>query len=100
MGSEDVIVQDLIQTQEFFIEETKDEFFVIYEKFANSDCNCKNNILEAKECGDEEIIKILQGDPECSCSLRNVESYRIGEENYSINDILVKIKEEHQEIFR
>ena len=51
-----MIVQDLIETTEFFTEETKEDFFVIYEKFANSDCNCDGNILEEIECDDEEII--------------------------------------------
>lgn len=100
MGSEGVIVQDLIETTEFFTEETKEDFFVIYEKFANSDCNCDGNILEEIECDDEEIIQILQGNPKCSCSLRNIKSYRVGQEYKTVEDILAKIKEEHREIFK
>lgn len=100
MGSEDVIVQDLVETKEYFTEETKADFFVIYEKFENSDCNCDGNMLEEKECDDEEVIQILQGNPECSCSLRNIKSYRVGQEFGTVEEILAKIKEEHKDIFK
>ncbi|WP_129079084.1 hypothetical protein [Anaerobacillus alkaliphilus] len=95
-----MIVQDLIETTEFFTEETKDDFFVIYEKFANSDCNCEGNMFEEIECDDEEIVQILQGNPDCSCSLRSIESYRVGQEYKTVEDILAKIKKEHTEIFK
>lgn len=100
MGSEDVIVQDLIETKEYFTEETKDNFFVMYEKFENSDCNCIGNMVEEKECDDEEVVQIFQGNLDCSCSLRNIKSYRVGQEFKTVEDILVKIKEEHSEIFK
>lgn len=100
MGSEDVIVQDLVETKEYFTEETKDEFFVIYEKFENSDCNCEGDMLEEKECDDEEIVQIFHGNPKCSGSLRNIKSYRVGQEFGTVEEILAKIKEEHREIFK
>lgn len=99
MGSEDVIVQDLVETKEFFTEETKEDFFVIYEKFENSDCNCVGKMLEEKECDDEEVIQIFQAKPDCSCSLRNIKSYRVGQEYGNVQDILAIIKKEHKEIF-
>lgn len=95
-----MIVQDLIETKEYFAEETKDDFFVIYENFENSDCDCKGKSVVEKECDGEEIVQIFQGNQECSCSLRNIQSYRIGQEFKTVEDILVKIKAEHSEIFK
>lgn len=101
MGSEDVIVQDLVETREYFTDETKHEYFVIYEKFANSDCYCeqKGRVKEI-ECDEEEIIQVLHGDLDCSRSLRNIQTYHVGKEFKTIEDILAAIEKEHKEIFK
>lgn len=96
-----MIVQDLVETREYFTDETKHDYFVIYERFANSDCRCgqKGSVQEI-ECDDEEIIQIFHGDLECGSSLRNIKSYRLGREYTSVEDVLAVIQKEHKEIFK
>ncbi|MGO4888392.1 hypothetical protein ACJ2A9_11585 [Anaerobacillus sp. MEB173] len=95
-----MIVQGLIETKEYFTGETKDNYFVIYEKFENTDAVFKGNIVEENHCGTEEFIQILRGNEECSCSLRNVISFRVGDQCKSVDEILLKIKSEHKDIFK
>ncbi|MCD8503465.1 MAG: hypothetical protein LRY71_19700 [Bacillaceae bacterium] len=100
-GSEDVIVRSLVETREYFTDETKHDYFVIYEKFTNSDCCCgQNGLVQEIECDDEEIIRIFQGNLESGSSLRNIKSYCLGKDYKSVEDILVVIQEEQKEIFK
>ncbi|WP_096201093.1 hypothetical protein [Bacillus sp. FJAT-45350] len=92
-----MIVHDLVETKELFVGEVKQDFYVVYEKFENNDAVFVGKTLQTKKMGTEEVVQIFRGEKEHS--LRNVEKYQIGTDYPSIEAVLTKVKETHQEIF-
>ncbi|UOE96035.1 hypothetical protein [Alkalihalobacillus sp. LMS39] len=92
-----VIVHDLVETKQYFVEETKPNFYVIYDKYENQFAMFQGKDCKTEDIGTEEVVKILHGDDEFS--LRQVDSYTVGKEYASIQDILFAVKQTHKEIF-
>ncbi len=92
-----MIVQDLVETKQYFVGETKPEFYVIYGKYENSDAMFRGKDFHMSEIEIEEVVKVLHGDEHHS--LRPIESYTIGEDYPSIDAILAKVKQQHRDIF-
>ncbi|WP_100398432.1 hypothetical protein [Bacillus sp. FJAT-44742] len=92
-----MIVHDLVETKEYFTEETKADYYVVYEKFENSDASFeKSGRFSVKEADTEEVVQIFYGCKDNSlCSL---EKYKV-DEYPSVEAILKQVKNDHQEIF-
>ncbi len=92
-----VLVQNLVDTREYFVGEIKPDYHVIYEKFEHNDATYVRNQLQTKKLGTKEVIQILRGQNESS--LCRVHSYQIGEEYPSLEAALTKVRETHKELF-
>ncbi|WP_017727584.1 hypothetical protein [Halalkalibacterium ligniniphilum] len=93
-----MLVHDLVETKQLLVGETKPEYLVVYEKFENCETKVDGRKVCSNELGTEEIVQILRG--EGDHLLRNVESYCIGEAYPTLDAVLAKVKETHQEIFK
>ncbi|SER45581.1 hypothetical protein [Salisediminibacterium halotolerans] len=82
-----MIVKDLVETKELLAEETNEGIFVVYERFENTDCRYKGNMVEKLECDPEEQIQILQCDSTACDSLTSVQTYRLGVDFLTIEEI-------------
>lgn len=92
-------IHNLVEAKQYFVDETKGNYYVVYEKFENIKALIKKNKVEERKLGTEEIVNIFS---DCGNAdlLQKVCSYRLGFNNQSIKDTLKTIKEEHKEIFK
>ncbi|MFC0559207.1 hypothetical protein [Halalkalibacter alkalisediminis] len=92
-------IHNLIESKQYFVDETKANYYVVYEKFENIEALIKENRVEERNQGTEEIIDIFYGYGKADL-LQRVCSYRLDLNNPSINDTLNTIKEQHKDIFK
>ncbi|WP_158735228.1 hypothetical protein [Alteribacillus sp. YIM 98480] len=92
-----MIVHDLVEAKEYFENETKNDYLVLYEKFQNSKCDFEENgRFCMKEADQKEVVQILRGREDDT--LYSVKNYDVNEFS-SVEAILEKVKTEYQEIF-
>ncbi|MDQ0215326.1 hypothetical protein J2S13_001739 [Oikeobacillus pervagus] len=94
-----MVVENLLETKNYFVGETKDNYLVIYEKLQCSDAVFNGNQFEEYEGETAEYVKVLE-DPGAECSLKSIKSYAVGKDFPCLEEILASIKESHQEIFK
>ncbi|MBB5173004.1 hypothetical protein [Texcoconibacillus texcoconensis] len=95
-----MVVQDLIESRELFADETKEGVFIVYEKFETGDCQCDGRTLREIECDEvKEIVQIFQGSQEGNASLVNVESYCVGEQFATLEDVKTDIRNRYEDLF-
>ncbi|MCL7749433.1 hypothetical protein [Halalkalibacter alkaliphilus] len=92
-------IHNLIESKQYFVDETKVNYYVVYEKFENIEALIKENRVEERNQGTEEIIYIFHGYGKGDL-LQTICSYRLDIDHESISDTLNTIKEEHKEIFK
>jgi len=95
-----MIVKDLVETRELLADETKEDVFVVYERFDNVDCHCEGKKIEEIECDPEEKVQIFTGDPESSSSLKSVKTYLVDETYPSIDAIVNDIRQNYTELLQ
>ncbi|MBU8907835.1 hypothetical protein [Desertibacillus haloalkaliphilus] len=93
-----MIVHDLVDTKQLFIGETKPDYLVVYEKVIDRDARIDGRKYQEIEAGTKEVVQIFHGEKEHS--LRKIDSYDIGNDYPSLEAVLTKVKETHQEIFQ
>lgn len=94
-----MVIQNLVSTKQYFVNETKMNYFVVYEKFEKIKAFFKDKYIEEWNAGTEEQIHIFYANSK-SDSVRSLRSFKLNQEKMSIEDTLKTIKEEHKEIFK
>ncbi|WP_100332539.1 hypothetical protein [Bacillus xiapuensis] len=94
-----MVVENLLETRNFFTGEIKEDFLVVYEKLQQSSATFSEKGFEEVEGATEEYVKLLR-DPGEDRSLTNIKCYKIGKEYKCVNDALENIKEVHRDIFK
>ncbi|WP_458413300.1 hypothetical protein ACNQFZ_21445 [Schinkia sp. CFF1] len=94
-----MVIQNLVNTKQYFVNETKMNYYVVYEKFEKIKAFFRDRYIEEWNAGTEELIHIFYGNCK-SDSVKSLHSYRLNQEEMSIEDTLKVIKEEHKEIFK
>ncbi|WP_227939669.1 hypothetical protein [Alkalihalobacillus deserti] len=92
-------IHNLIDSKQYFVDQTKMNYYVVYEKFENIQAIFKDNKVEENNRRTEEIIHIFYGNDKAN-SLRSIYSYLLDLKKSSINDTLKTIQEQHKEIFK
>lgn len=82
-----MIVKDLVESKELLTDETNEGVFVVYERFENTDCRYKGELVEKLECDPEEQVQILMCDATACDSLTSIQTYRLGDQFSTIADI-------------
>lgn len=93
-----MVIQNLVNTKQYFVNETKMNYYVVYEKFEKIRAFFKDRYIEEWNAGTEEHIHIFYANSK-SDSVRSLCSYRLNEEKMSIEDTLKTIQNKHKEIF-
>ncbi|EKN64593.1 hypothetical protein P9E76_07030 [Schinkia azotoformans] len=94
-----MVIQNLVNTKQYFVNETKMNYFVVYEKFEKVKAFIKDKYIEEWNAGTEELIHIFYANSK-SDSVRSLRSFKLNQEKMSIEDTLQTIKQEHKEIFK
>ncbi|WP_078597016.1 hypothetical protein [Evansella clarkii] len=87
-----MIVKDLVETRELLAEVTREDIYIVYERFENADCHCEGERVEEIECDPEEIVQILTAHPNDSLSLTSIKKYQIGVEYEDLAEVLKDIR--------
>jgi hypothetical protein len=93
-----MVIQNLVNTRQYFVNETKMNYYVVYEKFEKIKAFFKDKYIEEWNAGTEELIHIFYANSK-SDSVRSLYSYKL-QEKTSIEDTLKTIQEQHKEIFK
>lgn len=94
-----MVIENLVSTKQYFENETKMNYLVVYEKSEKTKALFKDKYIEEWNAGTEELIHIFYAKSK-SDSVRRLYSYKLNQDKSSIEDTLKIIQEEHKEIFK
>ncbi|WP_096198855.1 hypothetical protein [Bacillus sp. FJAT-45350] len=93
-----MFVRQIIETKEYFSNDIRPGYFVIYEKLRQNTVTFKSVGIVESRAVIEESIKILKGNAQYS--LTNVKCYILGNEYSSVEEVLTAIKKNNSYIFQ
>ncbi|MBU8908230.1 hypothetical protein [Desertibacillus haloalkaliphilus] len=93
-----MIVEQLVEMKEVLSEEIKPGYCVVYEKFINNHVEVKKIGIKQGRFETSELLQVLRGDRSTGYSFQSIRDYTL--EDDSLEGTLLKIKENHKELFR
>lgn len=90
-----MIVKELIETREIFIDKVANNYYVVYEETLSKDFDIKHNYFFEKSSLTKKAINIFKGDS--SSSLQKIKGYKI--ENAEIESMKEIIEKDFPEVF-